>query len=306
MRESARIEQNALKFSMVSIIFFVLLAFVFSFITGSDSILFDGIYSLISLVIAILTLKVSRLAELPDDERFHFGYTRLEPVLNVSKSLFILISCVYALVIAVKSLYEGGNQVDAGFAVIYSAVAAGGGFIISFYLRYKAKKSSSGLLKVEVVEWMVDSFLSLGILLGFIIALLIENSKWSHFTPYVDPILLIVITALSLTAPIKVLIENLQEIIGMAPPESVVAKIEGLMDEVTSGLSLNDYEFRIIKHGRDTFMLVHLIVSDDFHFNEVSELDQIRNSMEKKIRSYNPEISMEILFIKDKSWAKLR
>jgi len=306
MKKSAKIEQNALKLSMYSILFFILLAFVFSFITGSDSILFDGIYSLISFVIAILTLKVSVLAERPDDELFHFGYTRLEPLLNVVKSLFILISCVYALIGAVRSLSTGGNPVEIGFAVIYSAIAASGGFIIALYLKRKAKTSGSGLLKVEAVEWMVDSALSFGILVGFIIALLIRNSEWSNLTPFVDPLLLIIITALALPAPVKVLLNNLREMIDMAPPEPFISDIEKLMNEATDNIALDDYEFRIMKHGRDTFILVHLIVSDAFHFNKVSDLDRIRNGIEKKFLGFNSEIIMEIVFIKDKDWAELR
>jgi predicted Co/Zn/Cd cation transporter (cation efflux family) len=71
MKTEAKIEQRALTLSMVSIIFF------------------NGVYSLIGLGIAGVTLWVSRLAERPDDEKFHFGYTRFEPLLNVGKSLFI-------------------------------------------------------------------------------------------------------------------------------------------------------------------------------------------------------------------------
>jgi cation diffusion facilitator family transporter len=306
MKESARIEQRALKLSMYSILFFILLAFVFSFITGSDSILFDGIYSLISFVIAILTLKVSKLAEQPDDELFHFGYTRLEPLLNVVKSLFILISCVYALIGAIRSLSTGGNPVEIGFAVIYSAIAAGGGFIIALILRQKAGKSGSGLLKVEAVEWMVDSVLSFGILVGFIIALLIRNSQWSPLTPFVDPLLLIIITALALPAPVKIMLSNLREMIDMAPPEPFVSDIEKLLDEATSDIELDDYEFRIMKHGRDTFILVHLMVSDEFKFNTISDLDKIRERIEEHMHSFEPEIIMEIVFIKDKDWAELR
>ena len=69
--------------------FFVVLALGFALVTGSDAILFDGIYSLIALCVALLTLKVARLAQRPDDDNFHFGYTAMEPTLNLFKALFI-------------------------------------------------------------------------------------------------------------------------------------------------------------------------------------------------------------------------
>jgi len=147
MRDNARVEQSALRFSMISIIFFVLLGLVFASFTHSGSILFDGIYSLISFAIASLTLKVSQLAEKPDDETFHFGYTQFEPLINVIKSLFVLGACIYAFFGAVKSLMSGGNPMEMGYAVIYGVIAAFGSFGVGLYLKRKSKKCRSGLLR---------------------------------------------------------------------------------------------------------------------------------------------------------------
>ena len=181
MKDNARKEQNALKLSMYGIVFFIILAFVYSFITGSDSILFDGIYSLISFAIAIVTIWVARMVRRPDDDIFHFGYSKLEPLLNVIKSLFIVISCVYAFVGAARSLFSGGNEIELGNAVIYSIVAALGGLVVGLYLRAVAKRIDSGLLKVEATEWIVDSYLSFGILAGFGIAFIINRFGWTRF-----------------------------------------------------------------------------------------------------------------------------
>lgn len=55
---------------------FVFVAFGFALIIQSGAILFDGVYSLIAFFMALLTLKVANLVQLPDDDRFHFGYYR--------------------------------------------------------------------------------------------------------------------------------------------------------------------------------------------------------------------------------------
>jgi predicted Co/Zn/Cd cation transporter (cation efflux family) len=77
------------------------------------------------------------------------------------------------------------------------------------------------------------------------------------------------------------------------------------LGDALKGLPLDDYEFRLTKYGRKTFMLVHLIVSDEFSFTKVKDLDQIREGIEDKIFAFNGEINIEILFIKDRSLAKL-
>jgi len=306
MRDNARVEQSALRFSMISIIFFVLLGLVFASFTHSGSILFDGIYSLISFAIASLTLKVSQLAEKPDDETFHFGYTQFEPLINVIKSLFVLGACIYAFFGAVKSLMSGGNPMEMGYAVIYGVIAAFGSFGVGLYLKRKSKKCRSGLLQVEAMEWMIDAMLSFGILIGFVCAFILQQTRWNYLMPYVDPVLLIIIAIIALPVPLKILITNMREVIYMAPPEPFLKKFEEQLEDAIKDIPLDDYEFRIVKQGRNTFVLVHLMVSDDFHFNTVADLDRTREEIEGRMISFNPELVMGILFIKGKEWAELK
>lgn len=306
MKTEAKIEQRSLKISMVSIVFFILLAFFFSYITKSGSIFFDGVYSLIALGISFVTLWVSRLAERPDDDRFHFGYTRFEPLLNVGKSLFILLSCGFAFSEAINTLRQGGKVVDLELAILYSFIATVGAFFVGLYLKKVARRIKSGLLELEAVEWMVDSFLSAGILIGFVIAWAMGFTRWAHLIPYVDPVLLILIALLALPAPLKALWSNFKELVDMAPPAEYTRRLDTEMDKALEGLAVRDYEYRLMKSGRSTFMLVHLMVSDDFRITDIAELDIIRDGIEEKILRFDSNIIMEILFIKNREWAQLK
>jgi cation diffusion facilitator family transporter len=302
----AKVEQRALKISMFSTIFFVVLGLSFAFLTHSNSILFDGIFSLIAFSIGILTLKVAQYAERPDDDTFHYGYSQFEPLINVFKSLFVLAACAFALFSAVQSLLVGGNSMEFGFAVIYGIIATTGCYVIGFYLRYVAKKINSGLLRVDAMEWLIDGTLSFGILIGFVIAYFLQQTIWYGFTPYIDPVLLIIIITIALPFPLKILFDNTREVISMAPPEPVVDEIEHQLNQATRDIPLDDYDFRVSKKGRNTFLRVYLMVSDDFHFNTVADLDGIREKIDDHMIDYNPEITMDIMFIKDKVWADLK
>ncbi|MBU2511843.1 cation diffusion facilitator family transporter [bacterium] len=306
MTAKAFYEQNALKVSMFGTTIFIILGFGFAILTDSNSILFDGIYSLIAFSISILTLKVAKLAEKPDDDMFHFGYTQFEPLINVFKSLFILAACVFALTGAIRSILKGGHPMELGFAVVYGVLATGGCFAFGFYLHHIAKKHQSGLVQVDVVEWLIDGSISMGILIGFAIAYGLELIGWKSVTPYVDPILLIIISIVSLPFPVKVLLNNMRELVAMAPPESVIDDLDIHLKKAIQDVPLIDYEFRVLKQGRNTFLLVHLIVSDEFHIDSVEELDRIREGIDSKMIAFNPEITMEVLFIKDKAWAELK
>lgn len=288
----------------MSTLFFVVLGLGFAFYTKSDSILFDGIYSFIALCISIITLKVSKLAEQPDDDLFHFGYTQFEPLVNVFKAMFILAACVLAIFSAVQSLMSGGNPLKFGFAVIYGVLASSGCFAMGFYMKYKAKKTISGLLQADAAEWLVDGLISFAVLVGFVVGFVLEQTRWHDITPFVDPLLLILITIFALPVPIKIFLSNVREIVFMAPPDSFVLQIEEQLKKATRQIALEDYEFRVVKQGRQTILLIHLMVSDKFYFHTVADLDTIRGKMNQQMLEFNPEIIMDVLFIKNKKWAR--
>ncbi|MEM8562945.1 MAG: cation diffusion facilitator family transporter [Pseudomonadota bacterium] len=292
-------EQRALRYGLIGVIGFVALALVFAVLTNSDAILFDGIYSLIAFCVTLLTIKVAKLAERPDDDLFHFGYTALEPLLNLFKALIILVACVYAGAEATKRLLEGGNPAAYGLAVLYGALASSGSLIVAALMFRAGRQSNSDLVNVEAKTWLMDGLLSCGVFLGFVGAWWLEHSDLSEYAPLVDPILLITIVALALPVPLGILNQSLREIIGMAPKETMVDEIEQRLRASLGELSYQDLEFRVTKRGRNTYLLVHVIVDDGFQVTSIADLDNIRKHSAKALKGWKPDIVMDMLFISD-------
>ena len=83
----------------------------------------DGFFSLIGFGMSLLTMRVARLVRQPDDQWFHFGYARFEPLLNLLKGIVILGVCGLSLASAIQALLHGGRELNLGPAVIYSILA---------------------------------------------------------------------------------------------------------------------------------------------------------------------------------------
>ena len=96
-------EATALKFSAWMNVFMAALGIFFAIWSESQAILLDGIFSLVNLVGAVLTIKVSRMVLLAPDDRMHFGYAQFEPFLNTAKGLMVLGVAAFAGVAAVTS-----------------------------------------------------------------------------------------------------------------------------------------------------------------------------------------------------------
>ena len=298
-KSHVRNEQKALRFSLYGIVGFVVLALGFAILTNSDAILFDGIYSLIAFCVTLLTLKVAKLAERPDDERFHFGYTSIEPTLNLFKALFILVACVYAAVEAIKRLLAGGNPAEYGLAVFYGAASTLGCFTVAWMMSRASKQNRSDLVAVESKTWLMDGLLSCAVFFGFLGAWWLERSPWPGYAPLVDPILLITIVTLALPVPLGILRDSLKEIVLMAPSEPLVDEIEQRLLDSLSDVDYDHVELRVTNRGRNTYVLVHIVVGDTFAITSVAGLDEIRNRSERALKGWNPEIVIDMLFVKD-------
>ncbi|WP_339671184.1 cation diffusion facilitator family transporter [Dasania marina] len=303
-QNQAKREQKALLVSLYGVTFFIVLALGFAVFTNSGAILFDGIYSLIAFATTLVTLKVAKLAEKPDDELFHFGYTSLEPTLNLFKSLIIIVACVYAGVEALMRLRTGGTSAEYGWAVVYGVLSTVGCFVVSYFLKKMGRDIRSGLLAVEAKTWFVDGLFSLSVLLGFIVAWVINQTAYADLAPYVDPLLLVILVVLALPIPGRILLDSLREVILMAPPAKVVNEIEAKLFELLGHIPHQLIELRVTKRGRNTYVMVHFVVTEDFKINSIKELDQIRYDTMAALKLWNPEVVLDILFVQDLALAE--
>ena len=146
-------------------------------------IIFDGLYSFISVILSMLSLYINNYMAKRDFEKFPFGKHILEPIVISIKSLIIAIMCLYSLVGAIKTIASGGNNLEISLVLIYSIVSVIGCGAISFYMKIKEKKLSSELIKAESTQWFMDTALSTAVLVAFLIAMLLENTKLNFLNP---------------------------------------------------------------------------------------------------------------------------
>ena len=63
-------------------------------------------------------------------------------------------------------------------------------------MKIKEKKLSSELIKAESTQWFMDTALSTAVLVAFLIAMLLENTKLNFLNSYVDPFMTLIVSIL--------------------------------------------------------------------------------------------------------------
>ena len=188
---SQAIERRSIIITIVVSGSFGLLGIVISVASHSGAVFLDGLFSLTFAVVGLLSLYVSQLVSRPRDESYPFGYATFEPMLNLFKGLLIGFALVYAVWTAVTTILQGGQDVAAAGGIFYAAVAVIGGIAVIVVLKRYAKESGSPIVDVDAKNWTVDTLISSAVGIAFIATLLIQNSEWSNFAPYADPIIML-------------------------------------------------------------------------------------------------------------------
>lgn len=159
-------EQFVLKISLYCAVILAIFGITYGIYTGSKAIIFDGLVAFLSIILILLSVITSKFIYKEDDDIFQYGYMRFEPMVNLFKSLILLILCAYALINGIQEILDGGYEVKFDKAMLYSFFSMLLSIGIWLYTAYQAKILGSPLISVDSLEWFIDSVLYMG---GFLV-----------------------------------------------------------------------------------------------------------------------------------------
>lgn len=296
-------ERHALKVSIAGALLMSALGVGFALITGSEAILLDGVFSGIGFVMAIATLKVAVLVTRPDDEHFHYGYAHFGPMINVLKSLLMVVLCVFALLSSVSALFGGGRPLQIGSAVIYGVIATLGCVVIALYMARASRRSKSVLVEVDARSWIIDSAMSGAVLLSFVAGYLAVGTSFAPYLEYLDPAVVTILCLLVLPLPLGILVQNGREVLLIAPAKALQDEVIEHVSRAVGSLDIEDHRLRMLKMGDTINVLLHVKMGPEYEFGRVSQLDEIRNAVNGALQGMEGRVVADLVFVDDMSLA---
>ncbi|ASV36405.1 cation transporter [Pseudomonas sp. NS1(2017)] len=298
---SNRGEQALLKQSTILMFAVAIAGIVTGVISGAQSILFDGFFSLIATAIKVLMLITAKLIAKKSNERFQFGYWHLEPMVLLIEGSFLLLIAIYAFLNGVFGIINGGREIELGLVIIYATVFTVVEFAYFFYVRYRNRRLKSSLIQFDNISWLVDAMLSVGLLISFLAALLLKSQGYGEWAVYVDPLILILL-ALSMLAPaFKILRPALREVLGIAP-DQLDDTVREVMEAAQAKHGFDDYVSYVQKHGRARFIEIHVVLPADYPVDNVATLDALREEISTGLGTPDAARWLTISFTGDRKW----
>ncbi len=266
---------------------------VVGLLVSSLVILFDGMYSLVSLLLTILSLVASRYIQKPSDNDFQFGRAALEPAVIAVKGAVILMVVCYSLYNAVIAMFTGGREVDASIATLFGVINVVGCGLAWLYMAKLNKRNISGLIDAEVKQWKMDTLLSVAVTAGFITAWFVTQSPLSEYAVYADPMMMLAMSFYFLKVPYEMLKSALRELFMMAPNEEICHTVDqGIIAAGEESDQLVELA-AVTKIGRE------LWVDVDIHPEEskviaVEDIETTRRTLHKKLSKLPFDLQLSV------------
>lgn len=288
-------------FSVLASSVFAVGSLVWGYFAGSQMIVFDGLYSFVSVALSLLAVWALRAARSGPNERYPWGREIFEPLTIAIKAVALAGLCLYALVGGVMDILSGGRDIDAGWAVVYGIVATVVGVGVSLVLR-RMSRGATDLVRAEAAEWMGDALLSIGTLAGFGVALVLQVTGNDALARYVDPAMLVLTSAIYLKIPARLAAEGLHEVLTMSAAPAVRDQVTAVVVDVAREWALTEPVTRLSKVGSRLDVEVIFLVDAGSSARTVEEFDRVRAELDERLRATGLEPWMSVEFTADPRW----
>jgi len=302
-KEASRIEQRTLRISIYGVVVVAVGSIAYGLILESDVVILNGIFSLLSLIGAGLSLLAAKLVVQPENRRFPFGYSHLEPLVLSVNSFMVLLICMYALINGIERIRAGGNAVDAQGVIWFGLVSGAVSLGIYLHERRVARRIASPLIEADAREWLIDFGFSMATLLGFAVLPLLPEPGRGVWARYADPVMVAAMALLAIPLPLSVLRGSLREVLLMSDVEDEAARrLEAVMEAIRREHDILRYVHHVVKSGRTRFIELDIVVGPNFALQTIAEQDRLRERIWRAMGMPLDEAWLSICLTGDSRW----
>jgi cation diffusion facilitator family transporter len=160
-------KRDAALSSVLAAVFLTALKLVVGLMTGSLGILAEAAHSGLDLVAALVTFFAVRIADRPPDERYRYGYGKVENLSALIETLLLLITCLWIIYEAIQRLFFKPVEIEASFwafgVMLVSIVVD---VSRSRILYRAARKHNSQALEADALHFSTDIWSSAVVIVG--------------------------------------------------------------------------------------------------------------------------------------------
>jgi cation diffusion facilitator family transporter len=224
-------KRDAALSSVVAAVFLTVLKLVIGLMTGSLGILAEAAHSGLDLVAALVTFFAVRIADRPPDERYRYGYGKVENLSALIETLLLLITCAWIIYEAIQRLFFKSVEIEASiwaFGVMIVSIAVD--VSRSRILYRAARKHNSQALEADALHFSTDIWSSAVVIVGLALVWLSERlgQEWAWLAK-ADAVAALVVAVIVIYVSLQLGRRAVVVLLDVAPP--------GLADQIVAEAS---------------------------------------------------------------------
>lgn len=257
--------------SIVSNSTLVVLKLAVGFLSGSVSIIAEGIHSANDLIAALIAFLSVRISEKPPDEQHPYGHGKAESISAAAEALLIVGAAVWIVIEAFQRLRKPEPVEHLSVGVVVMGISVVINILVSRYLFRVAREEDSPALEADAHHLATDVYTSMGVVAGLIVTGL---TGW-HI---LDPLMAIAVAMLILRIGLGLTMKSLHHLMDAQLPTAEVSRIEDILKGETRIHSWHNLRTR--KSGSTRHIDLHIVFRNDA---TLLEAHQVADELEKRI-----------------------
>ncbi|WP_298986690.1 cation transporter [uncultured Roseibium sp.] len=293
------IERRALGISKWSNLFMAAAGILTAWLSRSDAMLVDGLYSAVNFVSAIAAARIGARVGLPPTRSRPWGQDFDEVLYVTFRSLILIGVLVFAAIISctkIWTFFNGGTVPElvfgpiAIYAVVIVAICLG--LAYNFHRAYRLTGRRSEILRTEARAALIDGALSIGSGAALLSLPFLKGTPLAPYVPIGDAVIVLALILAIIWQPLSTFRKTLADLAGVSAPSGTHTKATRTARDLAGEYGFHFHRAAVLQAGRMHFVAVYI---NPERAVVASEIDAYRDTLSARLEDRIGPTRVEVI-----------
>ncbi|WP_299480964.1 cation transporter [uncultured Roseibium sp.] len=299
MADNREIERKALTAGKWANLFMAFAGILTAWLSRSDAMLVDGLYSAVNFVSAIAASRIGARVGLPPTRKRPWGHDFDEVLYVTFRSLILIGILIFAAIVSgikIWTFFTGGTVPELVFGpiVFYSVtiVLICLALAFNYYRAYRNSGKRSPLLKTEARAAMMDGVLSVGAGAALLSLPFLEGTPLAPYVPIGDAVIVIVLILAIIWQPLATFRKTLADLAGVSAPKGTHSKAARAARDLALEMGYRFHRAAVLQAGRMHYVAIYV---DPGKAVLAEEIDEFQSKLLEKLEATIGPTRVEVI-----------